>query len=534
MTSDTTENPDENSGGPEQPSSRFIISHRMAPYRDGRARRSAKGNFSERLLRSLGGAMDIVSDNGTERDDVRRVLVIHADEEELLAKTRDLSPDTIVEREALRWPASLRLAPWGSPPAETISTAMNAASTATTSQPAFTLTITSAGSPLVNALVELSLIPLSQQPGQPAGSSASATTDARGVATLPFDQAQWYPVTAQISPHGRAWSGMLVHPASGGGIDLDGLPTSGPLGWWHQLAGISVFDPLAGAGIRVGVIDSGVGPHPYLSHVVAAGAFVDGGFQSGPQATADILGHGTHVSGLIAARPPVDGTDFAGLAPGADVFTARVFAPGRGANQGDIAAAIDAMANAHEVDLINLSLGGDPSAIEYDAVLSAYSRGSLCICAAGNNFGQPVLAPASYPLSVAVSAVTRPGTYPVSNLANLTRPQSTDRYGSGGLFLPTYSNFGKQVTVTAAGSAVISTIPADEGEPAPYADMSGTSMATPVTTGALVVMLSRDAIYKSLQRTSARAKYARAKLEGAALSIGLAQPYQGDGLSRAG
>ena len=127
------------------------------------------------------------------------------------------------------------------------------------------------------------------------------------------------------------------------------------------------------------------------------------------------------------------GADFAGLAPGADVFTARVFAPNKGANQGDIAAAIDAMVNAHEVDLINLSLGGQPSIIEYDAVLAAYGSGTLCICAAGNNFGQAVLVPASYPLSVAVSAVGMPGTFPASNLANFTQPSQLDRYGKGGL-----------------------------------------------------------------------------------------------------
>jgi subtilisin family serine protease len=326
---------------------------------------------------------------------------------------------------------------------------------------------------------------------------------------------------------------MVVQPVSGGMVDLARLPTSGPLGWWHRLAGINTLDPQAGAGIRVGVIDSGLGPHPYLDHIVPAGAFIDGAFQPGPEATADVLGHGSHVSGLIGARPPAGGADFAGLAPGADVFTARVFAPNKGANQGDIAVAIDAMVNAHEVDIINLSLGGQPSIIEYDAVLAAYGSGTLCICAAGNDFGQAVLAPASYPLSVAVSAVGMPGTFPASNLANFTRPSQLDRYGKGGLFLPSYANIGRQVTVTAAGSAVISTVPADESEPAPYADMSGTSMATPVTTGALAVLLSRDVIYKNLARTSARPKYARAILEDAALSIDLAQQYQGDGLSRA-
>lgn len=532
MTSDTTDNSEQ---GPEQETShkrRFIISHRIAPYRDGRARRSAKGNFSERLMRALGDSANVLSDSGADRDDIRRVMVVMADEAELRAKSGDLSPDTIIEEEALRWPSALRLAPWGTP--SLVSPVQSSGDDAgIVSPPPFILTITAAGAPLAGVQIELSLTATSPSASSSSVSSLSAVTDENGKAVLPFDTTQWFAVTAQISPHGRAWSGMIVHPVAGSTVDLACLPKAGPLGWWHQLAGISTFDPQAGAGIRVGVIDSGLGPHPYLSHVIPAGAFINGTFQPGPEATADVQWHGTHVSGLIGARPPLDSGEYAGLAPAAEVFTARVFAKGQGANQGDIASAIDVMSIAHEVDLINLSLGGSPSAIEYDAILAAYARGTLCICAAGNDFGQPVLAPASYPLAVAVSAVTMPGTFPPNNMANLTRPPQLDHYGTGGIFLPTYSNFGRQVAVTAGGSAVISTVPAWDGEHAPYADMSGTSMATPVTTGALAAMLSRDAIYRSLQRTQARAKYARSRLEGAALSIGLVQPYQGQGLSRA-
>lgn len=55
MTSDTPGTSDENPSEPQRPPTRFIISHRMAPYRDGRARRSAKGNFSDRLMRRCDG-----------------------------------------------------------------------------------------------------------------------------------------------------------------------------------------------------------------------------------------------------------------------------------------------------------------------------------------------------------------------------------------------------------------------------------------------------------------------------------------------
>jgi subtilisin family serine protease len=172
------------------------------------------------------------------------------------------------------------------------------------------------------------------------------------------------------------------------------LPQDGPLAWWHRALGVSDPDPTRGSGIKVGVIDTGVGPHGCLSHVTSVGSFIDLVFNGG--GGADVESHGSHVCGTIGARPEND-LDFMGIAPGVDLFSARVFPPGRGANQADIADALDSLSKDHQVDLINLSLGApSPSNIERDAIRDALERGTLCVCAAANSAG-PVEFPAAFP-----------------------------------------------------------------------------------------------------------------------------------------
>ena len=78
-----------------------------------------------------------------------------------------------------------------------------------------------------------------------------------------------------------------------------------------------------GRGIRVGVVDTGAGPHPCLQHIASVGAFL-GGNSLPPGLGADVGEHGSHVSGTIGARPAETG-HYAGIAPGCDLLTARVF-----------------------------------------------------------------------------------------------------------------------------------------------------------------------------------------------------------------
>lgn len=510
----------EDAAGDPPEGSRFIIANRLAPYGTAAERAGARDRFMEKLTSSLGPVADLGPLKLTAGGEpaARQVLLVEIDPKELAAKRSQLSPDSIIEPELPRHPAVL------GPQRLPVADAALAAGTGA----ALTLAFTCDGQPLPAASVNLGLV---ASDGSGNSNSLTATSDGRGVAAFHYDPAKWIAVQAFVEPRGRAWSQILVRPWDGQSIDLKPLPESGPLGWWHRLGGATAIDATAGAGITIGIADTGLGPHHYLQAVEALGAFINGGFEPGAAAAADVEAHGTHVAGIIGTQPPADGKAFAGLVPGARILAARVFGADGSSNQGDIANAIDALAAA-QADLINLSLGGPPSAIEYDAVLTAFLEGSLCICAAGNNFGQPVLAPASYPLSVAISALGLRDTFPATSMASLGIPKQPDHFTGGGLYLAAYSNIGPQMAATAGGSAVISTVPQSEAFSAPYADMSGTSMATPVVTAALAALLARDSVYLALPRNQTRAQYARGALGMSAVDLGLIQPYQGAGLAR--
>ena len=70
------------------------------------------------------------------------------------------------------------------------------------------------------------------------------------------------------------------------------------------------------------------------------------------------------------------------------------------------------------------------------------------------------------------------------------------------------------------------------GLSAPYAVMDGTSMASPSACGALAGALGMSMDYLNLPRDLTRSTRARAVLEEIARDVGLAPPYQGQGLPR--
>jgi subtilisin family serine protease len=142
-----------------------------------------------------------------------------------------------------------------------------------------------------------------------------------------------------------------------------------------------------GAGAVVAVVDTGIdAAHPDLAGRIGPGIdLVDG--DSTPQ---DGNGHGTHVSGIIAADAG-NGVGVDSVAPGATIMPVRVLdGSGSGADS-TVAQGID-WATAHRADVINLSLGsmvplpglGVPDDISA-AVQRAVDHGVIVVAAAGND-----------------------------------------------------------------------------------------------------------------------------------------------------
>jgi serine protease AprX len=273
-----------------------------------------------------------------------------------------------------------------------------------------------------------------------------------------------------------------------------------------------------GTGIGVAIIDSGIYSHPDLlsarsraSRVVYRKSFI-GGVQN------DDFGHGTHVAGIVAgtgASSNIPGSFHVlrGVAPNANLLDLRVLDQNGVSNDSAVIAAIEAavkLKSKYNVRVINLSLGRpfyetctlDPLC---EAVEAAWNNGVVVVVAAGNlgrNGYSTVLSPGNSPHAITVGAMKTGDTY--------TRNDDLiASYSSKG---PTYIDMTVKPDIVAPGNLVVSLLapgstlanafpdnvvgpsyysPSATGT-AQYMRLSGTSMATPVVSGAVALMLQKD------------------------------------------
>lgn len=501
---------------------RFLISHRLAGKQSESRAQSSRHSF-EAMRHAVSAFTDVIGERSPKEGNRRGLMLAEGDAREFEAKRREYPSDLIIEPETLRQAAVF--AP--------TSVGLTHESGQAGIGAAVELTARCRGIPVAGARITLMLKPGRGGPG----SAVYAETDNSGFASLPFDPRNWIPTVVLVVPRAGAWACWQPVVSQKILLSLIPLPRNAPLGWWHFAMGIQSRSEGRGQGLRIGVIDTGVGPHPYLTHVRSAGAFIEGGYNGAPGAEADVAQHGTHITGIIGARPPASSRDFEGIATGADVIVARVYS-GIGATpeneaglagSGDIANAVDELSETYEADIINLSMGGLlPSEIEADALLAAFERGSIVICSAGNGHGAPVMFPAAYPQVVSVSATGLVGCVPPGTLDSLSLPLQADRYALSSLYLASFSSFGPEIKCTGPGVGIISTVPG--GSDAPYVEMSGTSMASPAVAAALATILSADTTYQQTPRGPRRTLRAWAALSQKFLNLGLNPEYQGYGL----
>ena len=503
---------------------RYVMANRRAGKFHETGKRASRGAISS-AMDLLAASVSVLQDLEPKDDTLRRIVHFDADPTKVSAMAATLSPDVILEPEIRRWPVS-------DAPRDFATLALDAPAVPAAVGAGRQRVVTVTGGAQVGAPIPLVGADLTLFLRGPGGLPRKLTTQTnhQGVASFTFS-AQFLAAALVVVPAGDFWSMVVRGVTANPTVECPPLPRTGPIGWWHGAMGVASFDATRGTGVRVGVVDTDAGPHPCLFHVVDAGAFIGG--EIFPGAGADVDSHGSHVCGIIGARPTSPG-QFAGMAPGADLVIARVF-PGKDsrANQGDIVSAIDELSKAQHVDLINLSLGSGPvepaSEIERDAIRDALERGTLCICAAGNSGGS-VEYPAAYPECVAVSALGLEGWGPSGSVAASRLPTASDRFGSDHLYLANFSCSGAQIASAAPGVGILSTVPARHGLADPYAAMDGTSMASPAACGALAAILAADPIYLALPRDTIRAEHARQILRSRCRDIGLVPAYEGRGV----
>jgi subtilisin len=491
--------------------------------RSGLFTRQAKIASRATVQTTLGMLKDarIVADHRPADPLARHVVLLDANATEIANIRSQIPPDSILEP-AVRRHLHRRI-PIELQPAMPLSMTTSARAKSTS----FKVTVKGDNKALAHIDVMLYL-------RDPGGQIQTTTvkSDAKGKISFPLQPGYEIAFVEPI-PYASFWIMLAGAPDSGTAIDCLSIVKAGTAGsaWWHEAMNVDVAQASRGSGIKVGVVDTGCGPHRNLKHVTLVGAFVDGKSLAASQAH-DVAEHGTHTTGIIGARPFKSG-DYAGMATGCDLFHARVFkgeGPQDGPTQADIINAIDSLSRDHECDLINMSLGGGPpSQAEEDAIRDAAERGTLCICSAGNDAG-PINYPAAYTECEAVSAIGKVGWAPPGTFSADNRPREASKMGQNNLFLATFSCHGPKLACAAPGVGIVSTVPDRDGYTGAYMEMDGTSMASPAACGVLAVILSRDAAYKALPRNRSRMKRAALLLAQHCKPFGLSTSYEGRGL----
>ncbi|NHN59533.1 MULTISPECIES: S8 family serine peptidase [Halorussus] len=246
--------------------------------------------------------------------------------------------------------------------------------------------------------------------------------------------------------------------------------------------------------VTIAVVDTGAQyDHPDLAANYASDPgrdFADGDSDPAPDAPSDEY-HATHVSGCAAAVVD-NGAGVAGQG-NSTLINGRALDESGSGSTADIADAVEWAAD-RGADVINLSLGGGGyTSTMKNAVSYATDNGALVVAAAGNDGSGSVSYPAAYSECVAVSAV-----------------DSDEQLAS-------FSQYGSSVELCAPGVDVLSTTTEERGS---YERLSGTSMATPVTSGVAGLTLAKWDLTNSELRSH---------LKNTAEDIGLSSDEQGAG-----
>lgn len=220
------------------------------------------------------------------------------------------------------------------------------------------------------------------------------------------------------------------------------------------------FPDVAGAGVRVYVMDTGVQSNlTGFDGRVATGFDAVARFREPSRANLDCSGHGTAVAGIVASSTY-------GVAKQATIVPVRVADCRGGVSPDWIIRGVDWIIQNHPrntAGVVNLSVLVDNSRAVNDAIARLYNAGLVPVVSAGNqNFDACRLSPANSNRAFVVGSVNQND------------------------FRTNNSNFGECVSIFAPGGSITT-----EGVSGQPTTRTGTSFAAPHVTGAIALYLSK-------------------------------------------
>lgn len=264
-----------------------------------------------------------------------------------------------------------------------------------------------------------------------------------------------------------------------------------------QIAELQDEEGLTGAGVTVGIVDSGIdADHPALEKASVV-AWVD--YVGDRPEPYDDSGHGTHIAGILASRPSsgqwFSGGSVRGIAPDVDLVVAKACGPEE-CDPGSVEDGIDFTVR-NGADVVVLSLGGQQALADLGdapirAVNRATDRGVYVVAAAGNagtDHGD-VESPSSARFAIAVGAIDEDRRVPdFSSRGSNSKNQGLDGGLAGGVAAREDPH--KKPELVAPGVGILSTY-LDGG----YARADGTSQAAPFVAGTIALLLEDQPQWK--------------------------------------
>ena len=255
-------------------------------------------------------------------------------------------------------------------------------------------------------------------------------------------------------------------------------------------------DGTGSVNVNVAVLDTGIdSTHPDLNVVGGRGCAPGLG-------TLDGNGHGSHVSGTIAAKDDANGV--VGIVPGARLYAVKVLNDAGVGLTSDIVCGIDWVTSTrtdldpnNNIAVANMSIGGGGSDdgncgrsnadAEHLAICNSTAAGVTYVVAAGNDgVDYRSSTPAAYDEVLTVTAVADFNGRSGGGAASTCRADTDDQYAS-------FSNFAtlaadQSHTIAAPGVCIYSTYMLGM-----YDTLSGTSMASPHMTGTVALCIATGA-----------------------------------------
>ncbi|MEJ2748192.1 MAG: S8 family serine peptidase [Anaerolineae bacterium] len=255
---------------------------------------------------------------------------------------------------------------------------------------------------------------------------------------------------------------------------------------------------LDGSGITVAVIDSGIAPDQDFRMVRRSISF-----NPNSVSTSDVYGHGTHVAGIIAGNGTNSNGLYRGIAPGVELINLKISDAIGMSYESDTVEAMQWVLDnkdAYNIRVVNLSIQSTVEQSYHTSPLDAaaeilWFNGVVVVSAAGNwpdgAFNPIHAAPANDPFIITVGASDEKGTV-------VTRDDVIAPYSA----YDETQEFIIKPEIIAPGSNIVSVLAKQSdwainhpdrvilnGE---YFRLSGTSMAAPMVTGAVALLLQDE------------------------------------------